>query len=416
MIRKAPALALVSLALFAGPAHALSLAEAMAAAASNTEAATLLELAVDDAEASERTALGGLTPTLTASASSVRNSQAVELGGSSFVQLWDHEATLRASLDLFRGTAIPTWAAGRAQTDAARERAVWEAAGLRLAAARAYFGALTAAENLDAARSAVDLRTASLDQTSVLADAGFAMGADLSRAEYSLLEAETAALDARQTLDDRLDELAFLIGADAVDAADLQPPELPDFDRTPTTADLAALGADVQAQERLLRAQRMAFLPVLSVAGQYTIGQETLRAPDGTSWFLSFTATWDLFDYARYGRLDRARTGEAEAQTQLALAERERSTELATAERRVETARQRLVLAERSVTLAQETRRLESERFDGGDLTVLDLISADDELFRSQVRRNTAALELALARVELAYLSGALEDDSWLDR
>jgi outer membrane protein TolC len=153
---------------------------------------------------------------------------------------------------------------------------------------------------------------------------------------------------------------------------------------------------------------------VLGLAGQYTIGAESLRAPDGTSWFVSFTATWDVFDYGRYGRLAGARVDSAEADALLRQLERERRRALDGASRRVRVSAELLALADEASALAAETRRLEADRFSGGDLTILDLVSADIELFRSQINRNRFALERALAQIELAYLEGALEDDSWL--
>lgn len=398
-------------------ASALTLAEAMAAAATNTEAAELLSLTVDGAEATSRTALATALPTLRLTGTSVRNSQAVELGGSSFVRLWDHEASLRAAVDVFRGPAIPTWAAARMGVDAAHERAVWQAAGLRLAAGRAYMAALTARENVDAAAQAVALREASLSQGELLERAGYAVAADTSRARLSVLEARAALVDAEQQLADQLDMLAYLIGAPVPSVEALEAPDLPDAPtQRAATADLAALAVDIEAAERLVRAQRLAFAPVLSVAGQYTIGAESLRAPDGTSWFLSFTATWDIFDFARYGRIDAARIDVAAAELRLDQAERLRRTELTTAQRRVTVARERLAISEQAAAQAEQTRALEAARFDGGDLTILDLVSADAEVFRTRVARNRAALELALARIELAYLSGALQDDEWLTR
>lgn len=396
------------------PAAALTLAEAMQAAASNTESAALLELERESAEARTQVALGELLPTLGAGASSVRNSQSVELGGSSFVQLWDHEATLRISVDIFRGTSIPTWAASRTSGDATSERATWQSAGLRLAAARAYLGALTARQNVEAAERSVELREASSQQVGAIEEAGYAVAADVSRAEYSLVEARSSLLEAEEQVDAQLETLRFLTGLVSLEADELITVAIPAHDVLEETADLRALAFDIDSAERLVRAQWLSFLPVLGFAGQYSVGAESLRAPDGTSWFVSFTANWDLFDYGRYGRLSGARTDAAESELLLRQAERERRAALESATRRVRVADERLALAEQASELAAETQRLEAERFDGGDLTVLDLVSADTELFRSQINRNRLALERSLAQIELAYLQGALEDDSWL--
>jgi outer membrane protein TolC len=400
LYRPVAAIAFLALALHAPPASALTLAEAMEAAGSNTESAELLRLAEDAAEARSQVVLGELLPNLRVSASSVRNSQSVELGGSAFVQLWDHQASLRLSIDVFRGTSIPTWVASRTSEDATAERTRWQSAGLRLATARAYLGALTARQNVEAARQSVSLREASLEQVTVLEEAGYALAADISQAG--------------EQVEAQLETLRFLTGLDVERGDALEAVAIPGYDGEQPTADMRALAFDIEAAERLVRAQWLSFLPVLGLAGQYTIGAESLRAPDGTSWFVSFTATWDVFDYGRYGRLAGARVDSAEADALLRQLERERRRALDGASRRVRVSAELLALADEASALAAETRRLEADRFSGGDLTILDLVSADIELFRSQINRNRFALERALAQIELAYLEGALEDDSWL--
>jgi outer membrane protein TolC len=414
LYRPVAAIAFLALALHAPPASALTLAEAMEAAGSNTESAELLRLAEDAAEARSQVVLGELLPNLRVSASSVRNSQSVELGGSAFVQLWDHQASLRLSIDVFRGTSIPTWVASRTSEDATAERTRWQSAGLRLATARAYLGALTARQNVEAARQSVSLREASLEQVTVLEEAGYALAADISRARYSLIEASSTLLEAGEQVEAQLETLRFLTGLDVERGDALEAVAIPGYDGEQPTADMRALAFDIEAAERLVRAQWLSFLPVLGLAGQYTIGAESLRAPDGTSWFVSFTATWDVFDYGRYGRLAGARVDSAEADALLRQLERERRRALDGASRRVRVSAELLALADEASALAAETRRLEADRFSGGDLTILDLVSADIELFRSQINRNRFALERALAQIELAYLEGALEDDSWL--
>jgi outer membrane protein TolC len=402
-----------------GQADPLTLAEAMARAASNTEAARLLELDVASAEAGERTALGELTPLLRATGSSVRNQEEIGIGDSVFVNLWDHSANIRVSIDVFRGTAIPSWRASRHTTEAARERARWEAAGLRLAAARAYLAALTSRQNLEAARESVALRQTSLEQAELVLEAGYALAADVSRARFSLIEAESAVLDAEQELADALDLLAFLVDVPSLLPDDLSTASMPAASSAPGSVDgdrgdIRALEREIESRDAFTRGQWLSFLPVLSVAGQYNIGPESLRAPDGTYWFISLTASWDLFDYRRYGRLDAARTAESAAELRRDEALRQLDTDLTTGRRRLDTAEARLVLAEEAERVAVETRDLEAERYSGGDITVLDLVTADVALFRAQVASNLARLERDLALVQLAYLQGRLEDDSWM--
>ncbi len=399
-------------------AEPLSLRDAMDMAVRATPDAALIQTDAALAEAHERSAFGALIPTGRATVSSVRNEEEISLGDRAFVSLWAHSARIRISADLFRGTAVPDWRSAHWASAGAQERASWAFAGLRLDAARAYLAALTAAANLEAARQSITVREASLEQAAALDEAGYAVAADVARARFALVEAETAELDAEQGLSDALAALAFRTGRDDVDAADLT---MPVFDTialdstTGSTADGRALDLEIAAATVATTGQWLSFLPVLSVAGQYDVGPSTVRAPDGTTWLVSFTAAWDFLDYTRYGRLDAARATEDAAELRRAQWLREREYALSNARRAISAARQRLVLAEEALLAATETRSYEFDRFSGGDSTVFDLVSADADLYHAEVRRNVVRLDAALTHVEYAYLLGELEDDGWLE-
>ena len=393
----------------------------MERAARNTEAAQLLETDVALSEGLEQRSLGTVLPLLTASGSSVRNQEEISIGNQVFVNLWDHSANVRLSVDLFRGTSIPNYIAARAGVDAAEQGARWQRAGLRLAAARAYLAALVSVANLDAAEEAVLLRQRSLEQTEVLFEGGYAVAADVSRARFSLIDAERAVVDTEQLLGDALDELAFLVMLPEVTTDDLVVPDLPTSvlagdNLVDERADFRALAHELDSQEALTTGQWLTFLPTLSLAAQYNIGPESIRAPDGTYWFVTFSAVWNIFDFTRYGSVNVARASRDAAALELEEAERALPIELSVAERRIETAESRTELTEDAVEAAQQTRDLEAERYTAGDATVLELTTADVDLFNAQISHNLARLERALAIVEMAYLVGELEDDTWIAR
>lgn len=396
-----------------GGAWALSLDEAMERAAANTEAAELLRLRVAAADGQRKQALGGVLPTLELGASVTLNDREVEVGDSAFTNRLDPSAAITGRMELFRGTSIPAWLAAADGVEAERERARWERATLRFAAADAYMRALTAIRNVEAARDALRVAEESQRQAEARHETGFGLRSDVSQARLAVLEAQSAELDAESARDDALDLLAFLVNLAEVAGEALQEPEsarLADPAEVPR-ADLAALRAEHDAAIRRVRGEQLAFLPSLALTGQYNVGRSSLRAPDGTFWQLTLSANWVIFDFARYGRLDERRAQRDRVALERAERERDIARAMRGAERRVIQAGRRLEVAEEAVEVAGEAQELVQVRFELGETTAFEVVEADNALFRAQTQRNLAQLELSLARLELARERGALQDE-----
>ncbi|TVQ97243.1 MAG: TolC family protein [Deltaproteobacteria bacterium] len=407
-------MAIAFLAFPPGAAVALDLEEAMERAATNTEAAEILRLRIDAADGRRRAALGALLPTLDASVGITRNDRQVELGDRTFTSLWDTSAQIQARVDLFRGPAIPQWLAARTGVDVATETARWERARLRMMAADAWVTILTAVANVDVASDNLDLATESLAQTRARLETGFGLNADVALARTAVLDAEAELLAARRVLEDALDTLAFLVREDALALEQLAQtgPSLADAAGVDgPTADIAALELEEEAARRQVQAEHFNFLPTLSLAGTYHFGPSSVRAPDGRYWTVTLAATWRVFDFARYGRLQEARAERDIAGLRTEQAERERDRDLRAADRRIAETAARLELREEALLAAMESRELVASRFELGEATALELTQADSALFAARTRLNLAVLERARAELEAAWLRGALQDE-----
>ncbi|MCA9565840.1 MAG: TolC family protein, partial [Myxococcales bacterium] len=159
-----------------------------------------------------------------------------------------------------------------------------------------------------------------------------------------------------------------------------------------------------------LNGRWLVFLPTLSLSANYDIGRESIRSPDGTSWTVTFNASWPIFDFSRYGQLDTARAEEQIATLELDAAAREARFDHANAVRDLEVARARVAVAEQALEVASETRELIATQYGAGDTTSLELTEADEALFTAQVALNLAQLQRDIAIVELLYVSGQLDD------
>jgi outer membrane protein TolC len=408
----APAL-LASLAM-SSPA-ALSLPEALSAAAAGSEVAGIAAARLVRAEAARREALSALFPTLGASGTYTRRAFEVtrQVGGQEVV-LQRHDAlaadvTLQASLLDARA-----WAG----LDAARHGAnaeVLDARELerRLAfeVARSFFAVLSAERLSGAAGERLRAAVEAARHARSRVDAGLAPGNEATR---TALEEATA----RLTLEDaglattraRL-SLSHLLGVDVTGRPLIEPADAPLPARTAEALEAEALAAraDVAAlHERAERARAIAsepalrLLPTLGLRGLFRVFNEAGFVGRNVDGNLALTLSWALFDGgARYARaeLEAANVREAElleqaARRRVGLELRIALADLAGADAALTQARLRLEVA---TTHAAEVRTLAARGLASALEQVDASVSAFEagaELARQEVRRRVAELAL----------------------
>ncbi|NUN12526.1 MAG: TolC family protein [Myxococcales bacterium] len=392
---------------FAEP-HRITIQEVMEAAAFRTLPAKIVTENVAMAQASRRIAQAELLPRIAASAQVTRNPEELVLDGRTVVRLWDVNAQASVSIDLFRGTALMEWLASGLSLEAAEMDARWRRAELRVAAARGFLGVLAAKRNLEAVMLTLEQRQATLRDAEMRLDAGFGTSADVAKAKLSLVEAQGHRLEATTALEDAQAELEWVSGIDVSTTGDLDP-VLPTFEPAAERADIAALRLSAMSIQRSIDGQWLDFIPILSMVGRAEFGEESLRAPDGVSWTVSFQATWSLYEPSRYGRLDllasEARALDLEADSRVQTME----YGITKATRAVQTAIGKVTLAEESLALAEEVQNQVRERFRQGVTTALEVTDADVATFRARVGLNVVQLQVDLARIELAWATGALD-------
>lgn len=394
-------------------AAALTLEEAMEAAASATESGALLELSIDAATANVKTQLGELLPTLAATGTLTRNQREVSFNDRVVTDLWQRSGSVTLAADLIRLPAIPEYRAARIGADATELEATAGGAQLRLAAGRAYLLALAGAARLEAATESQVARRASLERAQALIETGYAVDADLARAELAMLEAENDALVARYAVEDALALLAYLVGREDLAISELSEPSAVPGQGEGERATMFALDRRIDQFDTLLRARRFDLLPTLRLAGTYSAqsGSSFSSSSDPT-WTLRFTLDWTLFDYSRYGRIDAAGVARDEATLRLSLEEREQSRAIDEARRAVELAQASEALAAAAIDVAMRSQSQVAELYSAGDVTILEMTEADTALFDARVSLVARRLERGLAELELAWQTGGLDDET----
>jgi outer membrane protein len=182
-----------------------------------------------------------------------------------------------------------------------------------------------------------------------------------------------------------------------------------------------ARGSRPEYRQAELEAQRLekevlrvkgALLPTVHLMGNYELNNNRFSSEGQESWTVGVVLNLNLFN----GGADRARIAEAQANSQRALAQKERlgnaiGLEVHDAFLALQTARERLRVAEGAVSQAEEGLRIVQDRYESGLTTIVELL--DNEMALTAARTNVtralydatvgqARLDLALGRLDRA--------------
>lgn len=178
-------------------------------------------------------------------------------------------------------------------------------------------------------------------------------------------------------------------------------------DAEPRRAELAALDARAAVSEAQIASARSRVLPQLTASASVFASNQPYPTGDKTGWRVSAELTIPLYDGGvRYGKRQ-----EAEASLRAVHAERAAKAltirqEVTDAQREIGVAEDRLRLAETRQGLARDAAASAKRSFEAGVATTLDVLDANDKLYKSEVAMAEARARLAQARIELGRASG----------
>ena len=410
----------------AAPPRELSLEDALALVDRQSPTLAEARARVEESAGLSRQALARALPTLTASGSYTRNSdQASAPLGALFALLGakppypadlviqpldvlSASGTLR--VPLFAPTAWAETAAARSseRSAAASSRAARQ--DLRTSLVEAAFGVLAGEEVVTASERAV----ASAEEQAAVAARALAAGTGVPLA---VLEARTEAVRRRQDLLRAESDLerarlsvGVLLGLD-------EPVRIPLALPAPAPAadpgalaeeavarrpELAAAQAGVLSAERELQTAHLAVLPELSA--QASLFAQNVALPTGKEdgWRVVVELDWPLYDGGlRYGQARKAEGTLGAARAALAANEVKVREEVLDAARDLGVAVEGLSLAEEEVKLAGEAAKVARRGFAAGISGALDVLDANDRLYRAEIGLAEARARLGIAQAAL---------------
>ncbi len=290
--------------------------------------------------------------------------------------------------------------------------------------ARAYYGAVLAAEALKAAEEAVRSAEADLARAEAVRAAGMATDADVLSIRVHLAAMQEQRIRRSYELDVARAALNEALGlpletphqlAASLEPLPAPPAPLADYEKRAASHRPELRQAQLLAElaETRAGAARAAYWPQISLRGAFEADRQRFVDRGGANWFVGATMRWNLFN----GLATQAGVAEAGHALRGARAELEQAQagvrlQVRKAHADLQAAQERIAVAAAAVAQAEESLRITKNRYEAGMSTVTDLLRNETAVLEAKLRRLAAIHDQRLAAVSLELAAGTLAADS----
>jgi outer membrane protein len=414
-----------------GGARPISLDEAVRLAEQNAPALVQARGTMRSNTAQVRRNYATFLPTLNFSTSS-NNQQGAQYFQGQLVPLtgnpWSFSNSVSANLELFDGgQRFADLAAAKANVDAAEAAEVNQRFNVALQVKQQYYAVLAQREAEAAARQQLQQAEQQLAAASARLRAGSATKSDSLRTTIQVGNAQLALLQAQTNIANANASLTRLVGASELVTAGA-PVDEPDEAGAPldsaVLADLAQEAPAVrQAQASLtaaragVRSAKSAYWPSITTSYTYSSNQSARGFETGNIWLLTGNnpnrKQFNLgLSYPIFNQLQRetavvtADVQQRNAEAQLRDARLAAQQSLAQALGTLELAQERIRIQQQSVVSAEEDLRVQTERYQLGAATLLDVLTSQTTLNQARLALIQARFDARIARAQLEALVG----------
>lgn len=326
----------------------------------------------------------------------------------------DFNTSLQVTQPLFNADGAAARNAARAARNAAGHLADRAEESVGLEVSKAYYGMLLASRNIETLRHSIRMMEAYSGEAGKASRAGMLPESDRLSTEVRLAELREQQMVLRDEEANAEDALRVMLdvepGVRIVPTGELRARE--------GAADVALAGsldgrADLLALEEMRSAaaetRRMVggeALPRLNAFARADYHTEEFDE-DGSSWMVGLNLQWSLFDgMSRAGRLQESRAREREAASLYEEARLMSRAELARAERKLGTSRERIAVASRSLEGARASLDYIGKQYRSGMAQTFELLMREAAWTHAGMRLNQAHFDHAVAAAELDYFRG----------
>lgn len=288
-----------------------------------------------------------------------------------------------------------------------------------------YYGVLLAKKQLDVAEQSLKTSQAILDLAKNRYESGVVVQSDYLSAEVRLATRNQELVRAQDNLELTRTELSLAMGVPTAD--DFTPAEALAEKNLPTLSlddvekralekrpDLNRIRSQEAAQRQSVSIAKSSFGPRVSAYGDWETDNPTMFAGGGgNNWVAGVELQVDLFQ----GGAKRAELSRENALEEKMVALQETAADAIRLEVRrayydLDVARQQVAVAQTTIVEAQESLRINQDRYDSGLSTITDLLGAEETTRRTQTDYWQAVYSYQVGYANLELASGTLGPQS----
>ena len=289
----------------------------------------------------------------------------------------------------------------------------------------AYYGVLLASKQLEVAEQAAKTAQSIMDRSQVRFDSGLVVESDLLTAKVRMASRKQVLIRARNNLDLARAQLSTAMGvpvdslfqvAEALAERAFPVPVLQEIEKQALTnrPDLKRIQSEEAAQQQSVAMAKSSFGPRVNVFAGWELDNPTFVAGGGgNNWLGGVELQFDIFQ----GGAKRAELSRQRALTDRVGAMKQAATDAVHLEVRrayydFDASRQQVEVARAAIAQAQESLRINQDRYDGGLTTITDLLGAEEAARRSQTDYWEAVYRFHTSYATLELASGMLNPQS----
>ena len=288
-----------------------------------------------------------------------------------------------------------------------------------------YYQVLLAAKQLEVAEQAVKTAQAIMDRSQTRFDSGLAVQSDLLTAKVRMAARQQELIRARNNMEMARAELNTAMGipldapaqpSEALAERALPVPSLQEVEKQALVnrPDLKRVQSEEAAQRQSVAMAKSAFGPRVNAFAGWEMDNPTFVAGGGgNNWLGGIEVQFDIFQGgAKRAELSRQRALEEKVAAMKQVATDGVRLDVRRAYYNLDSARQELDVARAAIAQAQESLRINQDRYDGGLSTITDLLGAEETTRRSQTDYWEAVYRFHTSYADLELASGSLNPQS----
>jgi outer membrane protein TolC len=288
-----------------------------------------------------------------------------------------------------------------------------------------YYAVLLASKQLEVAGQAAKTSQSIMDRSQARFDSGLVVESDLLTAKVRMSTRQQELIRARNNLELSRAQLSTAMGvpvdslfqpAEALTERALPVPVLQEVERQglANRPDLKRIQSEEAAQRQGVAMAKSSFGPRVNAIAAWEMDNPTFVAGGGgNNWLGGIEVQFDIFQGgAKRAELSRERALQERVAAMKQVASDGVRLEVRRAYYNLDSARQEVEVARAAIAQAQDSLRINRDRYDAGLTTITDLLGAEEATRRSQADYWEAVYRLHTSYANLELASGTLSSQS----